>query len=77
MRKPCGYNEYVTSIHGVAKRAKVSPATARRAIFEPQLLSQTTLERVTRAIQDLNYEPDRTAGARRAHGGAVTATRLA
>jgi LacI family transcriptional regulator len=69
---PCGYSEYVTSIHDVAKKAKVSPATARRAIFEPQLLSHTTLERVTRAIQDFNYEPDRTAGAlRRGHSHTI------
>jgi LacI family transcriptional regulator len=72
VKPPYGYNEYVTSIHDVAKRAKVSPATARRAIFEPQLLTKATLERVTRAIQDLNYEPDRTAGAlRRGHSHTI------
>jgi LacI family transcriptional regulator len=62
----------VTTIHDVAKRAGVSATTAKRAIHEPQLLTKATLERVTRAITDLNYEPDRTAGAlRRGHSQTI------
>jgi LacI family transcriptional regulator len=58
----------VTTIHDVAKRARVSATTAKRAIHEPHLLTPATLERVQDAIQALNYEPDRTAGAlRRGH----------
>jgi LacI family transcriptional regulator len=62
----------VTNIHDVAKKAGVSATTAKRAIHEPQLLTKATLERVTRAIHDLNYEPDRTAGAlRRGHSHTI------
>jgi LacI family transcriptional regulator len=62
----------VTNILDVAKRAGVSPATAKRAVSAPQLLSKTTLERVQQAIADLNYEPDRTAGAlRRGHSHTI------
>jgi LacI family transcriptional regulator len=62
----------VTNIHDVAKRAGVSATTAKRAINEPQLLTKATLERVTQAITDLNYEPDRTAGAlRRGHSHTI------
>ena len=67
-KAPCGYDGHVTNIHDVAKRAGVSATTAKRAIHEPQLLTKTTLERVLTAIEALNYEPDRTAGAlRRGH----------
>jgi LacI family transcriptional regulator len=62
----------VTNIHDVAKRAGVSATTAKRAINEPQLLTKATLERVTQAITELNYEPDRTAGAlRRGHSHTI------
>jgi LacI family transcriptional regulator len=62
----------VTSILDVAKRAGVSPTTAKRAVRAPHLLTAATLERVQRAIQDLNYEPDRTAGAlRRGHSHTI------
>jgi LacI family transcriptional regulator len=62
----------VTNIHDVAKRAGVSATTAKRAINEPRLLTKATLDRVTRAITDLNYEPDRTAGAlRRGHSHTI------
>jgi LacI family transcriptional regulator len=62
----------VTNIHDVAKRAGVSATTAKRAINEPQLLTKATLERVLKAVQDLNYEPDRTAGAlRRGHSQTI------
>ena len=62
----------MTNILDVAKRAGVSPATAKRAVSAPHLLSETTLERVQQAITDLNYEPDRTAGAlRRGHSRTI------
>ncbi len=62
----------MTTILDVAKSAGVSPSTAKRAINEPHLLNQITLERVQAAIQALNYEPDRTAGAlRRGHSKTI------
>jgi LacI family transcriptional regulator len=62
----------VTSILDVAKKAGVSPTTAKRAVNQPHLLTKTTLERVQNAIQALNYEPDRTAGAlRRGHSQTI------
>jgi LacI family transcriptional regulator len=71
-KAPCGYDGHVTTIHDVAKRAGVSATTAKRAIHEPQLLTKATLERVRNAITDLNYEPDRTAGAlRRGHSHTI------
>lgn len=60
------------SILDVAKRAGVSPTTAKRAVRSPQLLTAATLERVQRAILELNYEPDRTAGdLRRGHSHTI------
>ena len=60
------------SILDVAKRAGVSPTTAKRAVRSPQLLTPATLERVQQAINELNYEPDRTAGdLRRGHSHTV------
>jgi LacI family transcriptional regulator len=62
----------VTSILDVAKKAGVSPTTAKRAVNHPHLLTKATLERVQTAIETLNYEPDRTAGAlRRGHSQTI------
>lgn len=58
---PC-YNDHVPTIKDVAKRAGVSPTTAKRAIYEPHLLAPQTLERVRKAIEELGYEPDLNAG---------------
>lgn len=55
----------MATINDVAKRAGVSPTTAKRAIRSPDLLAPGTLERVKRAIKELHYEPDQTAGALR------------
>ncbi len=55
----------MASIVDVAKRAGVSPTTAKRAIREPDLLAPKTLARVRAAIEELEYEPDETAGALR------------
>lgn len=55
----------MASIIDVAKRAGVSPTTAKRAIREPHLLAERTLARVRKAIEELEYEPDETAGALR------------
>jgi LacI family transcriptional regulator len=58
----------VATIRDVAKRAGVSATTARRALTEPERLVSTTLERVQKAVRELNYEPDQSAGAlRRGH----------
>ncbi len=62
----------MTSILDVAKLAGVSPTTAKRAVREPHLLTNATLERVQTAIKALGYEPDRTAGAlRRGHSHTI------
>jgi len=55
----------VPNILDVAKRAGVSPTTAKRAIQEPRLLRPATLARVQRAIEELGYEPDQLAGSLR------------
>jgi len=55
----------VANIIDVAKRAGVSPTTAKRAIREPHRLAPQTLANVRRAIAELEYEPDETAGALR------------
>lgn len=55
----------MANINDVAKRAGVSPTTAKRAIRTPALLAPATLEKVQRAVRDLNYEPDRLAAALR------------
>jgi LacI family transcriptional regulator len=70
-KAPCGYDGHVTNIHDVAKRAGVSTTTAKRAVREPHLLTASTLERVQRAIQELNYEPDRTGAPRRGHSHTI------
>lgn len=53
------------SIRDVARLAGVSTSTARRAIHQPKLLAPKTLERVLKAIDTLQYEPDQMAGALR------------
>jgi len=55
----------VANINDVARRAGVSPTTAKRAIRSPELLASGTLARVRRAVADLNYEPDELAAALR------------
>ena len=49
------------TINDVAKRAGVSPTTAKRAVRTPHLLAENTLARVQKAIRDLKYEPDQVA----------------
>ena len=51
----------MTTINDVAKRAGVSPTTAKRAVRTPHLLAEETLRRVQEAIQELRYEPDQVA----------------
>lgn len=51
----------MSTINDVAKRAGVSPSTAKRAVRTPHLLAPDTLARVQQAIQDLKYEPDQVA----------------
>ena len=51
----------MTTINDVAKRAGVSPTTAKRAVRTPHLLAEETLKRVQKAIRELKYEPDQVA----------------
>lgn len=53
------------NILDVAKRAGVSPSTAKRAIREPHKLTPKTLQKVLKAIEELQYEPNQAAGALR------------
>ena len=46
------------TIHDVARRAKVSVTTVSRALSEPQLVRETTLERVLAAAKHLSYRPN-------------------
>ncbi|MEJ2668451.1 MAG: LacI family DNA-binding transcriptional regulator, partial [Deinococcales bacterium] len=55
----------MATIKDVARRANVSPTTAKRAIREPSLLAPDTLTRVRQAIDELGYVPDAVAGALR------------
>lgn len=64
MQRP-RYDGHVANINDVAKRAGVSPTTAKRAVRSPEKLAPETLERVRRAIDDLQYEPDQLAAALR------------
>ncbi len=59
------------TIHDVAKLAGVSATTAKRALRSPELLHPATLKRVRAAVEQLHYEPDRTAGALRRGQGQV------
>jgi len=51
----------VATITDVARRAGVSPTTAKRAIRSPELLAPRTLLKVQRAVAELEYEPDQVA----------------
>ena len=55
----------MANINDVARRAGVSPTTAKRAIRSPELLAPGTLQRVRRAVAELSYEPDQLAAALR------------
>lgn len=70
--------KHAAKITDVARLARVSPATASRALSQPRLVSATTLERVTDAAQRLSYMPHGAARAlrcRRTHTiGAVIPT---
>ena len=50
-----------TTIHDVARRARVSVTTVSRALTQPDLLRSTTRERVLRAAKALAYHPNRAA----------------
>ena len=51
----------MANITDVARRAGVSPTTAKRAIRSPELLAPHTLLKVQRAVTELGYEPDQVA----------------
>lgn len=62
----------MANIIDVARRAGVSPTTAKRAIRSPELLAPQTLLKVQRAVTELNYEPDQVAATlRRGQGHTV------
>ena len=66
------YSGHVANINDVAKRAGVSPTTAKRAVRDPDKLAPETLARVQRAIEELHYEPDQIAAAlRRQHNNTI------
>jgi len=47
-----------TTIHDVARRARVSVTTVSRALTEPRLVSKSTLARVLAAAEQLAYRPN-------------------
>src|SRR5689334_23547423 len=49
------------TIHDVARRARVSVATVSRALGDPQLVRESTRDRVLRAAKQLDYHPNRAA----------------
>lgn len=51
----------MSTIKMVAKRANVSVMTVSRVLNDPQCVSDKTKERVLRAIQELNYQPNEAA----------------
>ncbi len=62
----------MANILDVARLAGVSPTTAKRAIRDPDRLAPATLERVLKAIETLQYEPDQVASAlRRGHSNTI------
>ena len=62
----------MANINDVAKRAGVSPTTAKRAVRDPDKLAPETLARVQKAIDELHYEPDQIAAAlRRRHNTTI------
>lgn len=48
----------ISNLKDVAKLARVSPATASRALSKPETVAQTTRERVTTAAKQLSYQPN-------------------
>lgn len=46
----------------VARRAHVAPATVSRVLRQPEIVAAATRNRVLRAIDELNYVPNRAAG---------------
>lgn len=48
----------MSSIHDVAKRARVSTATVSRALSRPDVVSPDTRRKVLRAVESLGYAPN-------------------
>ncbi|HXR55594.1 MAG TPA: LacI family DNA-binding transcriptional regulator [Casimicrobiaceae bacterium] len=51
----------MATIHDVARRARVSVATVSRALSTPQLVRESTRERIVKAAKALDYHPNRAA----------------
>ncbi|MEV7088752.1 LacI family DNA-binding transcriptional regulator [Streptomyces sp. NPDC093085] len=62
---PNGPTDRPVTLAQVAQRAGVSPQTVSNALNSPELLAPLTLERVRRAISDLDYRPHQAARALR------------
>jgi len=54
-------SQSASTIHDVADRAGVSPATVSRVVNETGQTADTTRERVIEAVEELHYRPNRTA----------------
>ena len=48
----------MTTIHDVAKLAKVSPGTVSNAFNWPEKVKPATYERILAAAETLNYQPN-------------------
>lgn len=48
----------MSSLEDVARQARVSPATASRALTRPDMVARSTRERVLEAAQALGYQPN-------------------
>ena len=53
-----GQRGYMSSIQNVALKAGVSTATVSRVLSQPSLVKETTRNRVMKAIDELNYQPN-------------------
>ncbi|MES3001379.1 MAG: LacI family DNA-binding transcriptional regulator [Pseudomonadota bacterium] len=62
MKNPPSTQSRAATLHDVAREAGVSPITASRALGNPDLVSDTTIERVRKAVAKTGYIPNLLAG---------------
>jgi LacI family gluconate utilization system Gnt-I transcriptional repressor len=62
MKNPPPSPTKAATLHDVAREAGVSPITASRALGNPQLVSDATIERVRKAVAKTGYIPNLLAG---------------